>query len=133
MQFMRSTFSVRLCSPMRPCISDHSPVSQSIKLWDLMALTMIYFRTCLTGSSNVPPKPPEQWDCSSVLGVLALNLALAMPRVRGRPRRGADWYASNSRRKRHRNFKRVVTIARQRQRRAIIAASSPPKPFWKKI
>jgi hypothetical protein len=126
---MKRTFSVSLCSPMRPCTSDHSPVSQSIKLLALMALTTIYSPTCLTGSSNVPPKPPEQRGCSSVLGVLALNFALAMPRVRGRPRRGAGWYAADSRRKRHRNFKRVVTIAKQRRRRAITAASSPPRTF----
>jgi hypothetical protein len=49
-----------------------------------------------------------------------------MPRLRGRPRRGAGWYAAASRRKRHREFQTAVTLARQRRRRAIRAAVSPP-------
>jgi hypothetical protein len=123
---MRRIFSVRLRSPMRPCTSDLSPVCQSIKLMALMAITAFYPSTCLTGSSNVPLKLPEPRGCNRALGDLALNFALAMPRVRGRPRRGAGWYTADSRRKRHRNFKRAMTLAKQRRRRAITAASSPP-------
>jgi len=49
-----------------------------------------------------------------------------MPRLRGKPRRGAGWYAADSRRKRHRNFQRGVQMARQKRRRVHTAASSPP-------
>jgi hypothetical protein len=48
-----------------------------------------------------------------------------MPRVRGRPHRGSGWYAADSRRKRHWNFKCAMTLAKQRRRRAITATSSP--------
>jgi hypothetical protein len=123
---MRRTCSDRLRSPMRPCTSDFSPVSQSIKLMALMAIIAFYPSTCLPGSSIVPLKLPDQRGCNRALGDSALNFALAMPRVRGRPRRGAGWYTADSRRKRHRNFKRAMTLVKQRRRQAMIAASSPP-------
>jgi hypothetical protein len=107
-------------------MSDHSTISQSIKLMDLMAITVFYSSTYLTRSSNVPSKLPKQRGCNRVLGELALNFTLAMPRVRGRPRRGADWYAADSRRKRHWNFKHMMSLAKKRRHRAITAASSPP-------
>jgi hypothetical protein len=126
---MKRTISVGLRSPMGPCTSDHRSVSQSIKLLALMAATTIYASARLTGSFSVRPKPPEQRGSSSVLGVLALILALAMPRVRGKPRRGAGWYAADSRRKRHRKFERAVIMAKQRRRRVNTVASSPPRTF----
>jgi hypothetical protein len=46
--------------------------------------------------------------------------------VRGKPRRGAGWYAADSRRKRHQKFERVVTISKKRRHRVIMVASSPP-------
>jgi len=79
-----------------------------------MAITVFYPSICLTGSSNVPLKLPEQRGDNRALGDLALNFALAIPRVRGRPRRGAGWYTTDSRRKRYRNFKRAMTLAKQR-------------------
>jgi hypothetical protein len=111
---------------MRPCTSNLSLVSQSIKIMDLMAIIVVYPSTCLTESSNVPLKLPEQWGCNRALDDLALNFTLAMLRVRGRPRRGAGWYTTDSRRKRHWNFKCATTLAKQRRLRVIISASSPP-------
>jgi hypothetical protein len=69
---------------------------------------------------------PVQRGCHPVLGDLVLTSVSGMPRLRGRPRRGAGWYAAASRRKQHRDFQAAVTLARRRCRRAILAANSPP-------
>jgi hypothetical protein len=66
-------------------------------------------------------------DQSSVQrGFLALLSVPAMPRLRGKPRRGAGWYAAASRRKRHREIQNAVTLVRRRRRQAIRAVNSPP-------
>jgi hypothetical protein len=60
----------------------------------------------------------------------------AMPRIRGTPRRGAAWYAAESRRKRRKEFERAMAIvARRRRTRARLttkaqreAASSQANP-----
>jgi hypothetical protein len=48
-----------------------------------------------------------------------------MPRLRGKPRRGAGWYAAAERRKRHRDFQSAVTLVRRRRRQAIRETSPP--------
>jgi hypothetical protein len=48
---------------------------------------------------------------------------LAMPRIRGTPRRGAAWYAAESRRKRKAAFEKAIAIATRRRR---AKARSPP-------
>jgi hypothetical protein len=78
-------------------------------------------------------KLAEQRGSSSVLSALALILALSMPRVRGKPRRGAGWYATESRRKRHRKFERAMIMAEQRRRRVNTAESSPPRTFVEEV
>ena len=65
----------------------------------LMAATILYALARLTENLNVHLKLAEQRGSSSVLSSLALILALAMPRVRGKTRRGVGWYATESRRK----------------------------------
>jgi hypothetical protein len=67
--------------------------------------------------------------CPPVLGDLVLTSISGMPRLRGRPRRGAGWYAAASRRKRHREFQATVTLARRRHRRTILTVDSPPGTF----
>jgi hypothetical protein len=69
---------------------------------------------------------PAQRGCHQAFDDLALTSVSVMPRLRGRPRRGVGWYAAASRRKRHREFQSAVTLARQRRRKAIPAAGSPP-------
>jgi len=49
----------------------------------------------------------------------------AMPRIRGTPRRGAAWYAAESRRKRRKEFERAMAIvARRRRTRARLATKA---------
>jgi hypothetical protein len=48
----------------------------------------------------------------------------AMPRIRGTPRRGAAWYAAESRRKRKKDFERAMAIVARRRR---TRARLPPK------
>jgi hypothetical protein len=64
------------------------------------------------------------------------NSHSTMPRIRGTPRRGAAWYAAESRRKRRKDFERAMAIvARRRRTRARLttkeqreAASSQANP-----
>jgi hypothetical protein len=49
-----------------------------------------------------------------------------MPRIRGRPRRGADWYAAESRRKCHQKFAQAICAARRKRRATVATALSPP-------
>jgi hypothetical protein len=126
---MKGTTSVGLRSLMGLRTSYYRTDSQSIKLSALMAAIIIYAFSRLAGNLSVSSKLAEQRCSCGVLGVLALLLAPAMPRLRGKPRRGAGWYAADSRRKRHRKFQRAVSMAKQRRRRVNTVASSPPRTF----
>jgi hypothetical protein len=84
---------------MGPLMHEHRPASQSIKLSTLMVAAIVYAIIHLTGTLRVHSKLTEQSRNSSAGDTLALILILTMPRVRGRPRRGADWYAVDYRRK----------------------------------
>jgi hypothetical protein len=79
-----------------------------------MAATITYAFARLTRNLSVRLKLSKQRGSSSVLGTMALILALSMPQVRWRPRRGASWYAVESRRKRHRRFERAMIMAKKR-------------------
>jgi hypothetical protein len=92
----------------------------------IMAAIIIHPSRCNYENHRANLKFSVQWSSSGGFGVLALLLAPTMPRLRGKPRRGAGWYAADSRRKRHGNFKRVVRLARQKRRRMTTVASSPP-------
>jgi hypothetical protein len=128
-----SVSSDHLRNMMRSSTSALGPASQSIKLMALMAFIVIYSPITLPGCSIITEQFPVQRGCHPTLGDLlptlgnlALTFVSGMPRLRGRPRRGARWYAAASRRKRHRDFQTAITLARQRRRRAIRAAVSPP-------
>jgi hypothetical protein len=123
---MNGTTSVGLRSLMGLCTRFHSTGRQSIKLLALMAAIIICPSSSIDRNRRVSSKLVVQRCNCGVVGVLAWFLAPAMPRLRGKPRRGAGWYAADSRRKRHRNFQRAVSVVRQRRRRANIAAGSPP-------
>jgi hypothetical protein len=101
------------------------PASQSIKLVALMAFIVVYFPINLLECSIVLEQSSAQRGCHPVPDDLALNSVPVMPRLRGRPRRGAGWYAAASRWKRHREFQSAVTLARRRRRQAIRATGSP--------
>jgi hypothetical protein len=118
---------------MGPLTSEHRPAIQSIKLVALMAATIIYVITHLTGSLRVHSKLAEKSRSSSAFDTLALILTLAMPWARGRPRRGADWYAADSRRKRHKRFEWALLLAKKRRRWATIVMRSPPRTFIEEI
>jgi hypothetical protein len=92
----------------------------------LMAIIAIYRPISPRGGFIVSEQFPVQRVCHPVLGDLVFTSVSGMPRLRGRPRRGAGWYAAASRRKRHREFQAAVTLARRRRRRNILAADSPP-------
>jgi hypothetical protein len=102
------------------------PASQSIKLVALMAFIVVYLPINLLEGSIVFEQSSAQRGCHPAPDDLALTFVSVMPRLRGRPRRGAGWYAAASRRKRHREFQSAVSLARQRRRKAILAADSPP-------
>jgi hypothetical protein len=78
---------------MEPLTREQGPASQSIKLSALMVVAMVYVIIRLTGPLRMHLKFVEQSKNRRAGGILALSLALTMPRARGRPRRGVDWYA----------------------------------------
>jgi hypothetical protein len=54
-------------------------------------------------------EPSECWSRDThPVGISVIALLLHMPRARGRPRRGAAWYASDSRRKRQKKFEKAL-------------------------
>jgi hypothetical protein len=59
----------------------------------------------------------------------SLTLALTMPRIRGRPRRGTGWHAPESRRKRHQRFVRAFQVAKKNRRGGATIAPSPPRTY----
>jgi len=126
---MNGTTSTGLRSLMGLRMSFHRVDSQSIKLSALMAAIIIYASSSIARNLRVSSTLVEQRCSCGVFGVLALLLAPAMPRLRGKLCRGAGWYAADSRRKRHRNFQRAVSMVRQRRHRVNMAASSPPRTF----
>lgn len=92
----------------------------------LMATIAIYLPLNPRGGLIVNEQLLVQRVCLPVLFDSVLTSVSGMPRLRGRPRRGAGWYAAASRRKRHREFQATVTLARRRRRRTILAADEPP-------
>jgi hypothetical protein len=100
--------------------------SQSIKLSALMLAAMGYVYFSLnrppTSHSNLFQQVQHRRAGGSAL-------ALTMPRVRGRPRRGAGWYAADSRRKRHQRFARAMLLARKKRRGGATVANSPPRTY----
>jgi hypothetical protein len=56
-----------------------------------------------------------------------------MPRARGRPRRGAGWYAVDSRRKRHKKFERALVLAKRKRPRESKETDSPPRTYVEEI
>jgi hypothetical protein len=97
-----------------------SPIRQSTQLGTLMAFIVIYWPINPLASSIMLERTSVQQ------GFLALLSVSTMPRLRGKPRRGASWYAAASRRKRHKEIQNAVSLARKRRRQAIRAVNSPP-------
>jgi hypothetical protein len=58
---------------------------------------------------------------------------LSMPRARGWPRRGAAWYAADSRRKRQKNFEKALALASRRKTRKSRRLGMPPMVYVEEI
>jgi hypothetical protein len=58
---------------------------------------------------------------------------LSMPRARGRPRRGAAWYAADSRWKRQKNFEKALALASRRKTRKSRRLGTPPMAYVEEI
>jgi hypothetical protein len=100
--------------------SARDSIRQRTQLSNLMAFMTIFGLINPAASSIILDQPSVQSDFSILLSVPA------MPRLRGKPRRGARWYAAASRRKRHRDFQRALSLAKRRRRQASRAVNSPP-------
>jgi hypothetical protein len=100
--------------------------SQSIKLSALMLAAMGYAFFSLNGPPTSHSNLFQQGKHRCAGGSA---LALTMPRVRGRPRRGAGWYAADSRRKRHQRFSRAMLLAKKKRRGGATVANSPPRTY----
>jgi hypothetical protein len=100
--------------------SARDSIRQRTQLRNLMAFMIVFGLINLAASSIMLDQPSVQSDFSALLSVPA------MPRLRGKPRRGAGWYAAASRRKRHREFQSALSLAKRRRRQASRAVNSPP-------
>jgi hypothetical protein len=78
------------------------------------------------GRSSLLPVPPAQPHHSAATllrdnwthtgGIRLFHRDSAMPRIRGKLRRGATWYAAESRRRRKKDFERAMAIISRRRR-----------------
>lgn len=114
---------------MEPLAREQGTTSQSIKLSALMVAAMVYVIFRLTGPPIMNLKFFEQSRYRRAGGILALALPLTMPLERARPRRGAGWYATDARNKRHKKFERALLLVKRKRRGEAIAASSPPRTY----
>ena len=97
--------------------------SKSIKLSALMLAAMGYVFISLSGPPIMHSNLLQQGKHCCAKG---FTLALTMARARGRPRRGAGWYAVDTRRKRHERFARAMLLDKEKCRRGTTTANSPP-------
>jgi hypothetical protein len=130
---MRALTSVGLHLLMGPLTRENRPANQSIKLSALMAAATIYAIIRLFGTLRMYSQLTEPSKNRSEGDILALVLIFIMPRARGRPRRGAGWYAADSRRKRHKRFERALVLAKRKRRRETTAIDSPPRTYVEEI
>jgi hypothetical protein len=77
-----------------------------------MVAAMVYVIISLIGPLRMQLNFVEQSKNHCAGGILALALALIMPRARGRPRRGVGWYAADARKKQHKRFERALLLAK---------------------
>jgi len=103
---------------------------QSTKLSVLMVLSVLGYvlRSCegygyVCGSHVNSSKPAQLCRAGSS------SFAHAMPRIRGRPRRGVGWYVAESRRKCHKKFAQAIRVARRKCRAIATTVLSPPRTF----
>jgi hypothetical protein len=66
-------------------------------------------------------------------GIPTVAFLLSMPRARGRPRRGAAWYAADSRRKRQKKFERALALASRRRTRKSRRIGTPPMAYVEEV
>jgi hypothetical protein len=130
---MRGINSVGLHLLMRPLTRASRPASQSIKTAALMAIATIFSLISFLGGFGMHWKVTEPSENNSAGGILALVLVLTMPRARGRPRRGAGWYAADSRWKRHKKFERALVLAKRKRPRESKETDSPPRTYVEEI
>jgi hypothetical protein len=90
---------------------EQGTASQSIKLSALMLAAMVYVFISLSGPPIMHSNLIQQSKHRCAEG---FALALTMPRARGRPRRGAGWYAADARKKRHQRFARAMLLAKEK-------------------
>jgi hypothetical protein len=107
---------------------------QSIKHLALMVRTVTITLTlisCLDGyAMHLQIRPVECWSRNNLpVNISAIARLLHMPRARGRPRRGAAWYAYDSRRKRQKKFERALALASARTTRKHGRPRTPPMAY----
>jgi hypothetical protein len=98
-----------------------------------MATTTIFALINLLGGFGMHWQLTEPSKNRRAGEVLALVLILIMPRARGRPRRGAGWYAADSRWKRHKRFERALVLAKKKRPRESKATDLPPRTYVEEI
>jgi hypothetical protein len=80
------------------------------------------------------PDQSELW-CSynNTIVIVVIVLLIPMPRERGKPRRGAAWYAFDARRKRQQRFERALSMARTQLVHKVRKPRTPPMAYVEEI
>jgi hypothetical protein len=118
---------------MRPLTRARRTVGQSIKTTALMAIATIFSLISSLGGFGMIRKVAEPKGDNFVVGTPTLDLVLSIPRARGRPRRGAGWYAADSRWKRQKKFEKALSLAKRRRPRKSIGTGTPPMAYVEEI
>jgi hypothetical protein len=126
---------------MRPLVHVKMTGAQSTKGSALMAkpvtVTTMFINSHEWNAMYCEVAPPKagilgSW-CSINYQALVVILIIHMPRERGRPRRGATWYAFDSRRKRQQKFEKALSIARKQRARKTRKPRTPPMAYVEEI
>jgi hypothetical protein len=82
----------------------------------------------LSQEQSSAPSPLRQSNTTGTRSIGNPHCILAMPRIRGKPRRGAAWYAAASRRKRKAQFEAAMAIVTRRRRHSSRRSTRPRTP-----
>jgi hypothetical protein len=118
---------------MRHLTCENRLANQRIKLSALMAVTTIYSLIILLGTLRIDLQltEPSKNNCEGE--ILARILSFIMLRARGRPHKGAGWYVTDSRWKRHKRFEQALVLAKRKRHRETTIVESPPRTYIEEI
>jgi hypothetical protein len=125
----------QLTSPLKRAKgTTHQSIKHSALMVDTVTINLTLI-SCLDGyAMHLQIQFVECWSRDNLsVNISAIAQLLHMPRARGRPRRGAAWYAYDSRRKRQKKFERALALASARATRKHGRHRTPPMAYVEEV